>query len=110
MDGGPLMNPITVHLPVSTVTIVPGGASVSIVIQINSSSETALVSVGGLDRSEQRLLVVAVECPQEVTVSESGVRCNFSSFGFARAVEHLAEGKRVAQTRWIEASVLISWC
>jgi len=47
-DGGSLMNPITVHLPVSTVTIVPGGAAVSIAIQINSPSETALVSVVGL--------------------------------------------------------------
>ncbi|MBS1803062.1 MAG: hypothetical protein JST28_06820 [Acidobacteria bacterium] len=45
---GPMGPPISIHLPVSTVTIVPGGAAVSIVIQINSPSETALVSVGGL--------------------------------------------------------------
>jgi hypothetical protein len=47
--GGQLsLNPISVYLPVSTVTIVPGAALVSINIQINSPSETALVAVGGL--------------------------------------------------------------
>jgi hypothetical protein len=37
-----------VYLPISSVIIVPGAAPVSIPIQISSSSETALVSVGPL--------------------------------------------------------------
>ena len=46
--GSSAMNPITVFLPVSTVTVMPGSASVTVPIQIGSPSETAVVSVGGL--------------------------------------------------------------
>ena len=48
VSGTPVMNPISVDLPISTVVIMPGAASVTIPIQIRSPSETALVSVGGL--------------------------------------------------------------
>lgn len=47
-SGISAMKPITVYLPISTVVIMPGAASVTVPIQIGSSSETALVSVGGL--------------------------------------------------------------
>jgi hypothetical protein len=40
--------PITVYLPVTTVTITQNGAPMAIPIQIQSTSETALVSVAGL--------------------------------------------------------------
>jgi hypothetical protein len=40
--------PITVYLPVTTVTITQNGASMTIPIQIQSTSETALVKVAGL--------------------------------------------------------------
>jgi hypothetical protein len=40
--------PITVNLPVATVTITQNGAPVTIPIQIESTSETALVKVLGL--------------------------------------------------------------
>ena len=47
---GGLVNPpgISVSLPISTVTITQNGSSVIIPIQINSTSETAIVMVGGL--------------------------------------------------------------
>ncbi len=40
--------PITVNLPISTVIVMPAGASVIVPIQIGSTSETALVSLNGL--------------------------------------------------------------
>lgn len=43
-----LARPITVFLPVSTVVLAPGGSQVIIPIQIDSTSETALVNVAGL--------------------------------------------------------------
>ncbi|MDE3200107.1 MAG: hypothetical protein KGN79_04230 [Acidobacteriota bacterium] len=42
------MNPISVHLVTQTVTVVQGGPAVSVVITIDSPSETAVVQVGGL--------------------------------------------------------------
>lgn len=39
---------ITVFLPVSTIVLAQGGSSVTVPIQIDSTSETALVMVGGL--------------------------------------------------------------
>lgn len=46
--GIQVQNPISVYLPVSTVEITQGAMSVTIPIQIDSPSETALVSVSGL--------------------------------------------------------------
>jgi hypothetical protein len=46
--GSVPMVPITVSLSPSTVVVVPGGASVRAQITINSTSETALVSLSGL--------------------------------------------------------------
>jgi len=45
---GPMMNPISVSLVNSTVTVQQGGAPVIVLIQIMSPSETALVSLTGL--------------------------------------------------------------
>jgi hypothetical protein len=46
-DGTPAQNPISVHLPISTVELNPGAGPVTIPIQIDSPSETALVTVNG---------------------------------------------------------------
>ncbi|HTB96738.1 MAG TPA: hypothetical protein VK716_07000 [Terracidiphilus sp.] len=43
-----IQNPITITLPISTVTVTQDGPTVIIPIQITSTSETALVSVTGL--------------------------------------------------------------
>jgi hypothetical protein len=42
------VNPISVHLVTQTVTLQQGGPAVSVVITIDSPSETAVVQVGGL--------------------------------------------------------------
>ncbi len=42
------MNPISVSLVTPTVTVEQGGPAVSVVIKIDSPSETAVVQVGGL--------------------------------------------------------------
>lgn len=42
------MNPISVHLVTQTLTVQQGGPAVSVVITIDSPSETAVVQVGGL--------------------------------------------------------------
>jgi hypothetical protein len=44
---------ISVYLPISTVTILAGGRSTSVPVQIKSTSETALVAVGGLPAGVQ---------------------------------------------------------
>jgi hypothetical protein len=41
-------NPVTVFLPISTVVVSQNGMQVVVPIQIKSTSETALVTVGGL--------------------------------------------------------------
>jgi hypothetical protein len=46
--GTTLANPISVSLVNSTVTVQQGGAAVNVQIQIQSTSETAVVSVVGL--------------------------------------------------------------
>ncbi len=46
-------NPVTVSLPISTVVVIQGGMQVVIPIQIKSTSETALVTVGGLPAGVQ---------------------------------------------------------
>ena len=45
--------PISVYLPISTITVMPGAKSVSVPIQIVSTSETALVAVSGLPAGVQ---------------------------------------------------------
>lgn len=48
-SGGMLRQaPITVKLPISTVVVMPAGTPATIPIQIQSTSETALVSLSGL--------------------------------------------------------------
>jgi hypothetical protein len=47
-NGTVTSNPVSVSLPVSTVTVTRNGAPVTIPIQIQSTSETALVMVSGL--------------------------------------------------------------
>ncbi|HLY42499.1 MAG TPA: hypothetical protein VKR52_14890 [Terracidiphilus sp.] len=48
-SGGMLSQaPITVKLPISTVVVMPAGSPTTIPIQIQSTSETALVSLSGL--------------------------------------------------------------
>ncbi len=46
--SGMVTRHITVFLPVSTIVLAQGGSSVTVPIQIDSTSETALVMVGGL--------------------------------------------------------------
>lgn len=41
-------NPVTVSLPISTIIVMPAGASVIVPIQIASTSETAVVDFAGL--------------------------------------------------------------
>jgi hypothetical protein len=48
-----LLPPISVFLPISTVVVSQGGSPVIIPIQIESTSETALVSVNGLPAGVQ---------------------------------------------------------
>lgn len=43
-----LARPVTVFLPVSTIVVTQGGSPVIIPIEINSTSETAVVNVAGL--------------------------------------------------------------
>jgi hypothetical protein len=55
-NGGGSMsspNPISVFLPISTVTVSQSGMQVTVPIQIASTSETALVMVGGLPSGVQ---------------------------------------------------------
>lgn len=40
--------PLKVNLPISTVVVMPAGSSVTVPIQIDSTSETALVALNGL--------------------------------------------------------------
>ena len=52
-SGYPTPRPISVYLPISTVQLTAGAKAVTIPIQINSTSETALVYVIGLPAGVQ---------------------------------------------------------
>ena len=58
--------PITVSLPVSTVLVMPGGSPVTVPIQIESTSETALVSLSGLPGGVQALYAASDTNPSGI--------------------------------------------
>lgn len=52
-SGAMSQAPIMIVLPISTVVVSPSGTPVTVSIQIDSTSETAIVSVGGLPAGVQ---------------------------------------------------------